>query len=734
MTSDYNSKTSLTSRNRFFAAVVSLMLALSPAIIPLQLAAQIWEPEGLNMPGAWNAWLNPPTNNLALASSTQVPGGEITRIAIGIPRYHTTFSVAASGGDLVGGTYNWLFTSGPIANPWQNKWAGVVVTMNTLQSYLFNAGPDNTITIENGFWYTVVWEDVGYAPTRAIFMRTSAEPVNITTVTGPVSQVANQPVQITITTNLPKSPEELLFIRFTTNNWATSTLVPVTITGTSGTATIPGQAAGITVMYYAFSTTVAGITADFDLYTIRLNNNSGANFSYTVTGPPPPPEITFANLQWPPTATILVGGQVDVFAQVLAIGVELTATGYTGMQVWVGFNTSNNNPALWTNWIPATYNGVNTITNRPEYKAAIGSTLAPGSYFYATRFQLPGQGFIYGGYSATGGGFWDGNANVSGALTINPLPPDPEINWANLQWPPDGQIQVGGAFDVYAQVFADGITNLVGQGTGIQAWIGFSTSNTNPGIWTNWITAVFANDVGNNDEYIANIGTAITTPGIYYYASRFQLNDQSFVYGGYSAGGGGFWDGTTNISGVLTVTQPPAYFPLTFTLVDATQSHLNVKFKGSNTNWQPVAMTQNPLHTWTVTYNLEPGTYRWGAIEDTGTPPGLWLIGMADTLTCVIDSVGNITGDTIYVTTITYVSEPDRHKINIFPNPVHDRVMVETQTPVKLTVTNLSGNVILCMQINLPGQILDLSMLPAGVYLFRIETTYRTEVRRVVKF
>ncbi len=41
--------------------------------------------------------------------------------------------------------------------------------------------------------------------------------------------------------------------------------------------------------------------------------------------------------------------------------------------------------------------------------------------------------------------------------------------------------------------------------------------------------------------------------GIFYYATRFQLNTSAYVYGGFSATGGGFWDGTTNISGVLDV-------------------------------------------------------------------------------------------------------------------------------------------------------------------------------------
>ena len=38
--------------------------------------------------------------------------------------------------------------------------------------------------------------------------------------------------------------------------------------------------------------------------------------------------------------------------------------------------------------------------------------------------------------------------------------------------------------------------------------------------------------------------------GTYYYAIRFQRNGGAYVYGRYNSG---FWDGTTNISGVLTV-------------------------------------------------------------------------------------------------------------------------------------------------------------------------------------
>ena len=39
----------------------------------------------------------------------------------------------------------------------------------------------------------------------------------------------------------------------------------------------------------------------------------------------------------------------------------------------------------------------------------------------------------------------------------------------------------------------------------------------------------------------------------YYYATRFKYDTNAYVYGGYSSGGGGFWDGVNNVSGVLDV-------------------------------------------------------------------------------------------------------------------------------------------------------------------------------------
>lgn len=129
----------------------------------------------------------------------------------------------------------------------------------------------------------------------------------------------------------------------------------------------------------------------------------------------------------------------------------------------------------------------------------------------------------------------------------------PEVDWCNLQWPTSGNIRSGDAFNVYAQVYEAGVTDAAGQGADINAWIGYSLTDSDPstGSWT-WVPATYGSDQGNNDEYTAEIGSALAA-GTYYFASRFQLSGGVYKYGGYNSGGGGFWDGATNVSNILTV-------------------------------------------------------------------------------------------------------------------------------------------------------------------------------------
>jgi len=123
-----------------------------------------------------------------------------------------------------------------------------------------------------------------------------------------------------------------------------------------------------------------------------------------------------------------------------------------------------------------------------------------------------------------------------------------EIDWCNLQWPPQHTMDTNDSVEVFARVFVDSVTNPPGPGYGISAWIGYHDENTNPNLWENWIEAEFNTDIGANDEF--SVYLRGLDSGTYYYASRFQLYNGGFYYGGYP---NGFWDGAGNVSGVLNV-------------------------------------------------------------------------------------------------------------------------------------------------------------------------------------
>jgi hypothetical protein len=848
----------LFSRSISKGLIALILILITISFCGLKTQAQIYEPEGLNMPGAWNGWTNPPANNLALASSTQVTGGRIIKIAVGTTRWQTSFSVAATGADLIGGTYDWLFTSGSSSNYFQNKWSNVTVAMNTLQTYTKEGANNNNITLVDNKWYTVNWEDLGYQDSRAIFMETSSQPVDITGVSGiPATANANTAVTISVTAGATPAAGEIIYLRYTTDAWATSLAIPVTMTGANGTVQIPGQAAGTTVSFYIFTSTVSNITADFDLYSINIENNAGLNYSYSVA--PPPPAITWANLQFPASGAIETAQAFEVYGQALIPGVTGQPAAAAGLQGWIGYSTSNTDPATWTNWIPATYNqaagnndefkgdlgtaitvagtyyyatrfqlntdayvyggynggfwdgttnisGTLTVTdpipdpdfdwvnlqhpgtgtivptqeyivyaqafiqgvtgqatpaagvqswigysttnsnpatwtnwvpapyssavgNNDEFTANIGALLsATGTYYYASRFQLNTGNYYYGGYSATGGGFWDGTANVSGVVEVTE--PGSGIDWANLQFPGSDTIAALDNFDVYAQVFINGVTGQPAATPGMQAWIGYSSTNTDPATWTNWVSADYNMASGNNDEFKANIGTEFTSPGIYYYASRFQLNTGAFVYGGYNAGGGGFWDGITNISGILTVTEPVATYPVLFTIIDGTLNNTNIKFKGEMTAWDTVSMSQNN-NTWTLTLNVAPGTYKWGAIEDDGSPSGIWLIEGPD-LEVTVDESGVVTGTVTYTTLITGLDETVA-QISVYPNPTTGTLYLDIPHKAVIRITDMHGAMLLQKESMGGVEQLDLTDFRSGIYNLEIRNGVTIRKFSVIK-
>ncbi|HMM12926.1 MAG TPA: glycogen-binding domain-containing protein, partial [Bacteroidales bacterium] len=411
--------------------------------------------------------------------------------------------------------------------------------------------------------------------------------VQLLAVSVPSGITAGQTATVDVMLSAAPSASEKIYLRYTNNAWATSALVPAQLSGSMATATIPGQAEGVTVRYYAFSTTVANPTADFDLYTIRLNNNNGSFYSYTVGGTP-----------------------------------------------------------------------------------------------------------------------------------------QPEITFANLQWPASGIINPGNAFVVYGRVFADGVTNLPGAGPGLQAELGISSSNTDPAGWTNWLPMSYHLDVDGQDEYLLDLGAAWQNTGTWYYATRYRIGSQNWVFGGFSPAGGGFWNGTSYISGQLIITTNSTSWPVTFTLVDGTGTLSNVKFKGSMTNWETLPMTKNGSQ-WTVTLNLSPGSYEWGAIEDNGTQYGIWLI-EGPNLQVSIDIDGNVSGTTSYTSMVVGMSKINKPQIRVYPNPARDYVVIEGARGEMLTCFGIDNLSFTQMLIESDLFFFNIKNLPSGYYMIKMEGMHKS--------
>lgn len=313
--------------------------------------------------------------------------------------------------------------------------------------------------------------------------------------------------------------------------------------------TLSGSGATSYVWNNGVNDGIAFTPSSSQTYTVTGTASNGCSNSAQVTISVSP-TVSWANLQWPGSGTINCGGSLTVYGKVYdaaytpAVGVNPSIT------VQVGIHTANTDPSTWPAgvWSTANYNA--QVVNDDEYIASIGSNLSQGTYYYSFRYALNGTTcYRYGGFQ---GGFWNGSSNVNGVLTVNGL------DWVNLQFPANGSICASGNFNVYGQVYEAGITNSQGATVGLIAEIGVSNTNSDPSTWASnaWSVASFNAQSGNNDEFVGTISGL--TAGTYYYAWRYKLaNSCNYQYGGYNASGGGFWNGSSNVNGVLTVYANP---------------------------------------------------------------------------------------------------------------------------------------------------------------------------------
>lgn len=452
------------------------------ALLPTGAAqAQIFAPEGVNMPGTWNGYAQPGSQPFGGIQATAGSPDRRFLVQTTLPtrRYSGVINVQSSGGDITGGARTWLFTSGPGSSPpgsyFNNKWANVTVALNTVQTYTLGGGTDNTVTLANGRYYTVNFKDNGYANTQAVWLETTSVPVDVSNVTLSPSVVttgSGATVTATLSASLPA--DQYVYLRYATNTGFSTNenVVAMTGSGTTYSATIPAayNTSGRVVRYYVLTSnqaTAAAVTANTDLFTLKFNNNNTTGgYSYTVVDNVTQAGATvwsnpasWASGMVPPSgANVTVAHNLTLDQNATVSSLTVSAGTFT---MWDGTNrnlTVNNSGAITIaggatlqQLSSAMSLGTNlTLTNNGTYTVGTGGV----------TWQAGAQFVNNGSYSSANGSiFFEGTGAISGSqnLTLNNVRLKGGVNFGSATTTTIAgtlTIGVGGFVDTNAPVYA----------------------------------------------------------------------------------------------------------------------------------------------------------------------------------------------------------------------------------------------------------------------------------------
>ena len=253
--------------------------------VDFRLNAQVYEPEGINIPGAWNNWTN--SNDASTMDNFR-----LQKRNFGGGQYTTTLQISSDLSqtpDATPGTYEWLFTSGPNTGLYNNKWGTSsdisFVTINPV----FHQGANNTTTVEDNSYYTITFKDQGYTNTDFSIQKLSQQPITFENIIGvPTTSVSpSTSVDVKVILSSPKASEEKIYLRYSIDDFVTSSAIEFTsFNGDTGIVKIPAITSNnnTIVKFYILSTTVDKSLwgQNVDLFTLSYLNNSSSNYTYTV--------------------------------------------------------------------------------------------------------------------------------------------------------------------------------------------------------------------------------------------------------------------------------------------------------------------------------------------------------------------------------------------------------------------------------------------------------------------
>ena len=295
------------------------------------------------------------------------------------------------------------------------------------------------------------------------------------------------------------------------------------------------------------------------------------------------------------------------------------------------------------------------------------------------------------------------------------------IDYANLQFPSTQALCEGQSFTAYGRVYEAGITDASQtlQGAGIDVEFGYNTTNTDPATWTIWAAASY-NPASicypcNDDEYEYTTGASLAA-GTYYFTFRYKRSEcDTWQYGGYP---NGFWNGTTQNSGVLTVTSAPTP-------------------TGSAT--QTISVTDANDAT-IASLVVSPAAVIWyGSLADalaaTNALPSTTVLVSGSTYYAV-NVVGSCSSTPFAVTvTVTLGNgEFDNFNFSFYPNPTSSILNISASEIItEISVTNLLGQQIMTKKVNATDVQIDLSPLAEATYFVKVVSNEKERTVKVIK-
>ena len=496
-------------------------------IEPLWPSADPYHPPLASMvlAGDWNAFnindASPPWSLTKIIA----PGAQGT--PDGFDWFVNTIHVAATGGDTTPGVHSFAI----VGQTYSNRWGGATINVDATTSVPYfsgnTLGPTNSITVEDGFYYSfriLNWR-INNDLTIAV-MKTSAPPVSLSVSSQtPATPTSNDAVVVSIVTSQPKSTEERIYLRWSTDTYITSHMVEAVGSGVNYSAVIPAQPVGTSVQYCIATSTVdlSQLTASGTIDFLILATTSNTHFAVTPGATPTPtPTAT-------PTATPTPTPTVQVTVQTTPAGRTFSIDGatYSSTQTfsWVAGSshtiatTSPQNGGtgvqyLWSSWSDAgaishtlapTTNKTYTASFTTQYYLAMshgtGGTISPASGWrnsgaivsiIATATNNTQVSYSLSGWTGIGTGSYSGPNNPSSITMNGPITENAAFTQnavqVTVQTNPAGRVfTVDGSSYTAAQSFSwqpgsshtIATTSPQNDGIGIQRlWSGWSDGGT----------------------------------------------------------------------------------------------------------------------------------------------------------------------------------------------------------------------------------------------------------------